>query len=92
MYSPDRLAAAFIYGLGLAVCIAWVASVGADIAIASYSTPAAVHGLMGIVVGAIFGVTGRAKSRVTYGRRETDRRDPNRATDRSEQTQAEEEV
>lgn len=52
----DRIARqALVYGLGAAVGIAWLVSVFADIFVADYTTPYAVHGLMGIVVGAILG-------------------------------------
>lgn len=54
----DPVATAFIYGLGAAVGLAWFASIVADIAIADYGTPAALHGIMGIVVGAVFGDLG----------------------------------
>jgi hypothetical protein len=50
----DPLSRAFIYGLGVAVTIAWFASVIADILIATYATPVALHGLEGTVVGSVF--------------------------------------
>lgn len=50
----DPVSAAFIYGLGAAVALAWLASVIGDIVIAPYSTPVALHGIMGTVVGSAF--------------------------------------
>lgn len=54
---------ALIYGLGAAVGIGWLASTIADIAMASYATPMAVHGLMGTIVGSIFADANLRKSR-----------------------------
>lgn len=52
----DPFARAFIYGLGIAVGVAWFVSVIADIALKdAYKTPFEMHGLMGVVVGAVFG-------------------------------------
>lgn len=59
----DPISAAFIYGLGAAVGLAWFVSIIADIVIDSYGTPAALHGLMGIVVGAVFGDVGLRRQR-----------------------------
>lgn len=53
----------FIYGLGAAVGIAWVVSVFADIFIANYGTPVALHGLMGTVVGSVFADASLRKAR-----------------------------
>lgn len=59
----DPLGAAFIYGLGAAVALAWLASVFADILIPSYQTPIALHGLMGTVVGSVFADAGLRRAR-----------------------------
>jgi uncharacterized membrane protein len=61
--SSDPINAAFVYGLGVAVAIAWVASVFADILIPAYNTPIALHGLMGTVVGSVFADVGLRKAR-----------------------------
>lgn len=46
----------FIYGLGTAVMIAWFACVATQIITnGAFQTPFAVHGLMGTVVGSVFG-------------------------------------
>lgn len=50
----DPVSAAFIYGLGAAVTVAWLVSVFADIFVKGYETPVALHGIMGTVVGAVF--------------------------------------
>jgi hypothetical protein len=59
----DPVSAAFMYGLGAAVAVAWVASTFADILILDYSTPLPLHGLMGTVVGSVFGAAGLQKAR-----------------------------
>lgn len=65
--------ALFTVGLGVAVTIAWLLSVGAEIYAAntggSYRTPLAIHGLMGTIVGAVY-----ASWRVTKRNREDDKR------------------
>lgn len=59
----DPVARAFTYGLGAAVGFAWFASIVADIVLKDYGTPAALHGIMGIVVGAVFGDIGLRRAR-----------------------------
>lgn len=59
----DPFASAFIYGLGIAVGIAWFASTVADIASSSYATPTAMHGLLGVIVGAVYGEYSRRRGR-----------------------------
>lgn len=59
----DPISSAFIYGLGAAVAIAWFASVIADMVLDGYSTPVALHGLMGTVVGSVFADFGLRRSR-----------------------------
>jgi hypothetical protein len=61
--NAESLSPIFIYGLGMAVTIAWVASVFADILISTYSTPIALHGLMGTVVGSVFADAGLRRAR-----------------------------
>jgi hypothetical protein len=52
--SRDPISAAFVYGLGGAVAFAWFASIFADMISSTYTTPLAVHGLMGTVVGSVY--------------------------------------
>lgn len=61
----------FVYGLGIGVLIGWLASVVAEITIKGYHTPTALHGLMGIVLGSVFGQHGLKRAR----RREQERFD-----------------
>lgn len=63
MQQRDPVSAAFVYGLGAAVTIAWFASVIADIVIETYATPIALHGLMGTVVGSVFADAGLRRAR-----------------------------
>jgi hypothetical protein len=62
---PDRdpVSTAFIYGLGAAVTLAWLASVFADMLVKGYDTPIALHGLMGTVVGSVFADAGLRRAR-----------------------------
>jgi uncharacterized membrane protein len=64
----------FTYGLGAAVAIGWLASVVADIGMDGYTTPVALHGLMGVVLGSVFGDAGlrRARGRLVAERRAAD--------------------
>jgi len=59
----DSVSPGFVYGLGAAVTLAWLASVFADILVAGYSTPIALHGLMGTVVGSVFADAGLRRAR-----------------------------
>lgn len=59
----DPVSPGFVYGLGAAVTLAWLASVFADILVAHYSTPIALHGLMGTVVGSVFADAGLRRAR-----------------------------
>lgn len=79
MAPRDPLSTAFVYGLGLAVTVAWVASVFADIFIDGYGTPIALHGLMGTVVGSVFADAGlrRARQKLLEDRDRTDLREAN---------------
>lgn len=54
----DGVSFVFIYGLGAAVAIVWMASVIASIVDRGYETPLALHGLMGTVVGSVFADVG----------------------------------
>lgn len=53
----------FIYGLGAAVALVWMASVIASIIDHDYETPLALHGLMGTVVGSVFADIGLRRAR-----------------------------
>lgn len=63
MEERDPMSTAFIYGLGLAVSLGWLASVVADIVVSGYGTPIALHGLMGTVVGSVFADAGLRRAR-----------------------------
>ena len=63
----DPISTAFIYGLGAAVAIAWFVSIIADIVVMDYSTPTAMHGLMGVVVGSVFADAGLRRARNKLG-------------------------
>jgi hypothetical protein len=66
----DPVASAFVYGLGVAVALAWLASVCASILDHTYVTPIALHGLMGTVVGSVFADVGlrRAQRKIAETR------------------------
>lgn len=73
----DPISAAFIYGLGAAVTLAWLASVFADIVVKNYDTPIALHGLMGTVVGSVFADTRLRRARRELARQlNDDQEDP----------------
>lgn len=64
MNGRDPIGAAFVYGLGAAVSVVWMVSVFAEVLSAgNYSTPLAVHGLMGTVVGSVFADAGLRRAR-----------------------------
>lgn len=65
----------FRTGLGVAVAIAWLVSVIADILIPEYQTPIAIHGLMGTVVGSIY-----ADARIEAARNKFKRKDDDDST------------
>lgn len=56
----SRFPTIFAIGLGIAVMVGWLLSLSVEVythattTAAPYTTPAAVHGLMGIVVGAVY--------------------------------------
>jgi hypothetical protein len=63
--NPDEKFARYMArALGVAVLLGWIASVGTEIATqGAYHAPAAVHGLMGIVVGATLPAAGLKRLR-----------------------------
>lgn len=71
----DRAYNPFMYGLGVAVTVVWLASMTAEIVTSgAYTTPLAVHGLMGTVVGSVFADVGLRRSRKMEGEDDERRR------------------
>jgi tetrahydromethanopterin S-methyltransferase subunit C len=63
MSPRDPVSTAFIYGLGASVTLVWMASMIASILDHTYTTPVALHGLMGTVVGSVFADAGLRRAR-----------------------------
>lgn len=68
MRDGTSVSVVFIYGLGAAVTIVWIASVIVSILDHSYETPLVLHGLMGTVVGSVFSTVGLARGRRHLGK------------------------
>lgn len=62
----------FMYGIGGAVTIVFIASVIAAMIDHTYSTPTGLYGLEGIIVGAVFGDLGLRRARRKLNEQEPD--------------------